>query len=384
MALSIVTTLPADSDTSSAVQLTGTALRISARVTSGGPATLALIRMNSSGKWYRATDDSGNQVEIQLTGVGNPGPAGTGLSGNTDWSFTLPAVGSNEWYGLLLDGGTTFSGTAELISISAPAAAGGTVPSGRALTMGSGLLIAGTSSADLSADRTIALDSTMWAIAASALTLAANYSYALAAGTGGIDAHLGTGDWKMPTGAGSWVGAANKSLSLVASGTGTLTLDNASTWSLGATAGTTGTIGRSGQSLVLPGVVSSTGVLSPPTVADAAVQGGVPLVFRLTLTSGADGNQDITVTPKIRVIDTVIVLKGAGTAGSLVTVKNGATAISNAVDVSAGLDKALFRISSIDDAQQEISAGGTLRLSKASTGGDFPGAEVYVYALHVA
>lgn len=384
MALSIVTTLPADSDTSSAVQLTGTALRISARVTSGGPATLALIRMNSSGKWYRATDDSGNQVEIQLTGVGNPGPAGTGLSGNTDWSFTLPAVGSNEWYGLLLDGGTTFSGTAELISISAPAAAGGTVPSGRALTMGSGLLIAGTSSADLSADRTIALDSTMWAIAASALTLAANYSYALAAGTGGIDAHLGTGDWKMPTGAGSWVGAANKSLSLVASGTGTLTLDNASTWSLGATAGTTGTIGRSGQSLVLPGVVSATGVLSPPTVADAAVQGGVPLVFRLTLTSGADGDQDITVTPKIRVIDAVIVLKGAGTAGSLVTVKNGATAISNAVDVSAGLDKALFRISSIDDAQQEISAGGTLRLSKASTGGDFPGAEVYVYALHVA
>jgi len=56
----------------------------------------------------------------------------------------------------------------------------------------------------------------------------------------------------------------------------------------------------------------------------------------------------------------------------------------NPVDVSAGLDKALFRISSIDDAQQEISAGGTLRLSKASTGGDFPGAEVYVYALHVA
>ena len=119
-------------------------------------------------------------------------------------------------------------------------------------------------------------------------------------------------------------------------------------------------------------------------MADAAVQGGVPLVFRLTLTSGADGDQDITVTPKIRVIDTVIVLKGAGTAGSLVTVKNGATAISNAVDVSAGLDKALFRISSIDDAQQEISAGGILRLSKASTGGDFPGAEVYVYALHVA
>jgi hypothetical protein len=161
-------------------------------------------------------------------------------------------------------------------------------------------------------------------------------------------------------------------------------IDSASTWSVGATTGTTGTLGRSGQTLNLPGVVNATGVLSPPTVADAAVQGGVPIVFRHTLTSGADGNQDIVVTPKVRVIDAWLVMKGAGTAGSLVTVKNGSTAISNALDVSAKSDKDLVRFASIDDAQHEISAGGTLRLSKASTGGDFPGAEVYVLALHVA
>lgn len=193
-----------------------------------------------------------------------------------------------------------------------------------------------------------------------------------------------TGDFSTSTGAFSAALAANKNFAVSTSGTGTIVLDNASTWSMGATTGTTGTLGRSGQTLNLPGVVNATGVLSPPTVADAAVQGGVPIVFRHTLTSGADGNQDIVVTPKVRVIDAWLVMKGAGTAGSLVTVKNGSTAISNALDVSASLDKALVRFSAFDDAQQEISAGGTLRLSKASTGGDFPGAEVYVLALHVA
>lgn len=161
-------------------------------------------------------------------------------------------------------------------------------------------------------------------------------------------------------------------------------IDSAGAWSVGATTGTTGTLGRSGQTLNLPGVVNATGVLSPPTVANAAVQGGVPIVFRHTLTSGANGDQDIVVTPKVRVIDAWLVMKGAGTAGSVVTVKNGATAITEALDVSAKLDKAKVQFDSIDDAQQEITAGGTLRLSKASTGGDFPGAEVYVLALHVA
>ena len=193
-----------------------------------------------------------------------------------------------------------------------------------------------------------------------------------------------TGDFSTSTGAFSAALAANKNFAVSTSGTGTIVLDNASTWSMGATTGTTGTLGRSGQTLNLPGVVNVTGVLSPPTVADAAVQGGVPIVFRHTLTSGANGDQDIVITPKVRVIDAWLVMKGAGTAGSTVTVKNGATAITEALDVSAKLDKDLVRFASIDDAQQEITAGGTLRLSKASTGGDFPGAEVYVLALHVA
>jgi hypothetical protein len=193
-----------------------------------------------------------------------------------------------------------------------------------------------------------------------------------------------TGNFSTSTGAFSAALAVNKNFAVSTSGTGTIVLDNASTWSMGATTGTTGTLGRSGQTLSLPGVVDATGVLSPPTVADAAVQGGVPIVFRHTLTSGANGDQDIVVTPKVRVIDAWLVMKGAGTAGCLVTVKNGATAITAALDVAASLDKAIVRFASIDDAQQEIAAGGTLRVSKASTGGDFPGAELYVQALHVA
>ena len=193
-----------------------------------------------------------------------------------------------------------------------------------------------------------------------------------------------TGDFSTSTGAFTAALAANKNFAVSTSGTGTIVIDNASTWSMGATTGTTGTIGRSGQALNLPGAVSMTGTVSVPTVASGKATGGLPLVFPLTVSSGADGDQDITVTPKIRVIKAWLVMKGAGTAGSTVTVKNGATAITEVLDVSAALDKAVVDFTSIDDAQMDIAAAGTLRVSHASTGADFPGAELYVQALHVA
>lgn len=222
------------------------------------------------------------------------------------------------------------------------------------------------------------------ATSATKATLAADKDLVCAAGTTAVDMSLGTGDTSTTTGAFTAALAANKNFAVSTSGTGTVIIDNAATWSVGATNGTTGTLGRTGQTLNLPGVVTCAGVLSPPTVADAAVQGGVPIVFRHTLTSGANGDHEIVVAPKVRVIDAHLVMKGDGTAGSVVTVKNNGTAITNALDVSAKADKDLVRFTSIDDAQHEIAAGGTLRISKASTGGDFPGAEVYVTTLHVA
>jgi len=108
----------------------------------------------------------------------------------------------------------------------------------------------------------------------------------------------------------------------------------------------------------------------------------IPDVYKFTLSSGADGSATQTLVVGAEVYDAVVILKGAGTAGSDVQVQHGAsTAISDLIDVSAGADKALFRASTIDDAEQSQAAGTVLRVAYSSTGGDFPGAEVYVYAL---
>lgn len=281
-------------------------------------------------------------------------------------------------------GAATIGGGAAAIGITSSAAAI-TITAGAASTWSTSagaLNLSGFAGINLAVNGTTVAD--VGATSATALTLAANKSIVGAAGSGAITFGSMTGNMTMPTGSISWAGAANKNFSLSTSGTGTITVDNASTWSIGATNGTTGTIGRSGQALNLPGAVSMTGTVSVPTVASGAVTGGLPLVFPLTVSSGANGDQDITVTPKIRVIKAWLVMKGAGTAGSTVTVKNGATAITEVLDVSAALDKAVVDFTSIDDAQMDIAAAGTLRVSHASTGGDFPGAELYVQALHIA
>lgn len=118
--------------------------------------------------------------------------------------------------------------------------------------------------------------------------------------------------------------------------------------------------------------------------ADANVIGALSVTHRILVASGANGDVDVTLTHKTRVTEFRFVLKGAGTAGSTLTLKNGANAISDAIDCSGGGDRDVFRCGEIDDAQHEIAAGGTLRISKASTGGDFPGAEAYVIGLRVA
>ena len=223
------TTLPADSDTTGAVQITGASLRCSVRATA--LTTLALIRMDPSGKWFRITDETG--APMQFTAAPN------GDAGNLDVSFTLPTASSNEWYNLIAD--STFAGYAEIDSLSAPPGPGGAVPTSRTLTPAGGVTLDGSTSAvDLSADRTIGLGGTAnmtlstgnlgWAGAASktgsliagtsaaltlganavavvsvdagglGLVLAANKNLSGAAGTGAVDLSLLTGTMKPPTG----------------------------------------------------------------------------------------------------------------------------------------------------------------------------------------
>ncbi len=118
------------------------------------------------------------------------------------------------------------------------------------------------------------------------------------------------------------------------------------------------------------------------TVANANVVGGIPVLHRIDIAAGALGDTDVVLTHKTRVVDAWLVLRGAGVATTTLTVKNGATAITDAMAAS-GADKALVRCASLDDAQWEIAAGGTLRVTSA-TGATQPDATVYVLGVRVA
>lgn len=117
-------------------------------------------------------------------------------------------------------------------------------------------------------------------------------------------------------------------------------------------------------------------------VAESNVIGGVPVIFMVPITAGANADVDIVSTHKVRVIDAHHVLRGAGVGSAVFTVKNGANAITNAMAAS-GSDKDLVRAASIDDAYYEIAAGGTLRVT-GSGGASMPAALVIVTAVRVA
>lgn len=126
---------------------------------------------------------------------------------------------------------------------------------------------------------------------------------------------------------------------------------------------------------------SLTGLIAK-VVANANVIGGLPVLHRIDIAAGALGDTDITLTHKTRVIDAWHVLRGAGVANTTLTVKNGATAITDAMAAS-GSDKALVRAASLDDASWEIAAGGTLRVT-SDTGATQPDATVFVLGIRVS
>ena len=120
--------------------------------------------------------------------------------------------------------------------------------------------------------------------------------------------------------------------------------------------------------------------------ADANVIGAVPVLHRIAVDGGAAENVDVVLTHKTRIIDARAVhTGGAGDTSDTIQVKNGTSAITNAMDWS-GADKALVRAAEIDDAAHEIAAGGTLRIATVDgDGGDNVGAGiVYVLGLRVA
>lgn len=113
-------------------------------------------------------------------------------------------------------------------------------------------------------------------------------------------------------------------------------------------------------------------------VADVNTTGGIPLLFRVAA-AALTGNVDVIMDAKVRVIDAWCIATAAGGAGDTVTVSNGATAITDAMDLNVA-DKVLVRAASIDDAAHEIAAAGTLRVAGASA----VNAQVYVLAVRVS
>lgn len=112
--------------------------------------------------------------------------------------------------------------------------------------------------------------------------------------------------------------------------------------------------------------------------ANVNIIGGIPVVHRVTCTT-LTGDVDVVLTHKTRVLAVHCVATAAGGGGDTVTVGNGASAITDAMDLNVG-DKVVVRAATVDDAQHEIAAGGTLRVSGASA----VNAEVYITGIRVA
>lgn len=118
-------------------------------------------------------------------------------------------------------------------------------------------------------------------------------------------------------------------------------------------------------------------------VANANVIGGLLVVHQINIADAASGDTDVTLTHKTRVLDAWVVKTGGnGAATNTYTVKNGATAITDAIDGNV-TDTTVKRAGTIDDAQHELAAAGTLRVSHVKGGGN-SAATVYVLGMRVA
>ncbi|RJQ04826.1 MAG: DUF2190 family protein [Bacillota bacterium] len=118
-------------------------------------------------------------------------------------------------------------------------------------------------------------------------------------------------------------------------------------------------------------------------VANANVVGGIPVLHRIDIADAATGDVDTVLTHKTRVLDVWAVKTGAaGGAANTVQAKNGANAITNALDINVN-DQTVVRAGTIDDAQHEIAAGGTLKITRTKAGGN-AACTVYVLGVRVA
>ena len=119
-------------------------------------------------------------------------------------------------------------------------------------------------------------------------------------------------------------------------------------------------------------------------VADVNVIGGGLVLFRIKTAGGATATINVTMTHKVRVLDVWCVNAAAGGANDTLQVLSTGNAITNAMDINKA-DEIVTRAGTIADANHEIIATGTLRVTETDgAGANSPAVDVFVLACRVA
>lgn len=136
-------------------------------------------------------------------------------------------------------------------------------------------------------------------------------------------------------------------------------------------------------SLELQGKGTGT-VIAAANVADANTLGAVPVLHRVDVPAGTTGDIDVTLVHKTRVIRVWLIKRSAAGGGAgTIQVKNGATAITDAISIDIA-DQAFAQAATYDDAAWEIAASGTLRVTRTRTASTDETCSVYVEGHRVA
>ena len=107
--------------------------------------------------------------------------------------------------------------------------------------------------------------------------------------------------------------------------------------------------------------------------------GFIPVMLRVNTAAGTTNTVALTMERAFTVIDCQAQnIGGAGASSDTLQLKNGSSAITDALDMS-GADNAIVRAATIDDAQMELAAGGTLNIvATDATGNNQPAKIVYI------
>ncbi len=144
-----------------------------------------------------------------------------------------------------------------------------------------------------------------------------------------------------------------------------------------------GVSGKVGASALVGSALSVLTGAAVKVLADAAVIGGIPVIQMVNTAGGATADTDVVLTYKTRVLYVLVINRAAGTASDTITVKNGSSAITNAISISGG-DKTVALVGTIDDAQWDIAASGTLKITETDGGGsDSPATTVIILGVRV-